>query len=252
MHHRQPCKETDQRKAKGKDAGSASTSATKGQQGRGFLIGQPPIINWPTGTTGAQTGSNQSSSNEILLADALGETEFGPVVVQFKEKGGFEGQLENPNITMLGTGFGIRKTTGTLARPNTTVLDAGVGKVAVQQASGSNGKVPGTEVGVQANVAAAPAKDMNVKEGGTTEPTWASISSGKRLIAKGMMLNFEPPTIVEGEKVVVLNKEELEKENATWSAAVIFMLLVRPTIGAIERFLRSNWNFIVNLKFLPY
>ncbi|KAK4369245.1 hypothetical protein RND71_013037 [Anisodus tanguticus] len=171
----------------------------------GFLIGQPPIINWPTGTTGAQTGSNQSSSNEILLADALGETEFGPVVVQFKEKGGFEGQLENPNITMIGTGFGRGKTTGTLAssttRPNTTILDAG------------------------ANVAAAPAKDMNVKEGGTTEPTRASISTGKRLIAKGIMLNFEPPTIVEGEKVVVLNKEELEKENATWSAAVIFYVI---------------------------
>ncbi|XP_019232866.1 PREDICTED: uncharacterized protein LOC109213514 [Nicotiana attenuata] len=64
-----------------------------------------------------------------------------------------------------------------------------------------------------------------------------------------MGLTYVPPMIQNGEKIVELQQEEVEKETEKWKMAVI-MYVVRdtPSIGAVERFIAFKWNFVTKPK----
>lgn len=74
--------------------------------------------------------------------------------------------------------------------------------------------------------------------------TWATVVTGNKLASRGMTLSFIAPMIKEGEKIDLLEKEEIEKENDKWKSSIILYLIGNSlTIGAVERFLASQWNF---------
>ncbi|XP_070057707.1 uncharacterized protein [Nicotiana tomentosiformis] len=62
------------------------------------------------------------------------------------------------------------------------------------------------------------------------EQKWTSLFAGNRLPARGMSLSFISPMIKEGEKIVQLKQEELDKGTI-------------PAIGELERFIDTQWNF---------
>lgn len=74
---------------------------------------------------------------------------------------------------------------------------------------------------------------------------WANLVAGNTFVARGMGLTYVAPMIQNGEKIVELQQAEVEKETEKWKMAVI-LYVVRDTlsIGAIERFITSQWNFI--------
>ncbi|XP_070002865.1 uncharacterized protein LOC142165884 [Nicotiana tabacum] len=64
------------------------------------------------------------------------------------------------------------------------------------------------------------------------------------MAAKGMYLIIIPPTIQDGIKKVQLQQEVMEPENMKWQKAVILYVIGEsPSIGAMERFKTSQWNF---------
>ncbi|XP_070039159.1 uncharacterized protein [Nicotiana tomentosiformis] len=64
------------------------------------------------------------------------------------------------------------------------------------------------------------------------------------MAARGMNLTYIAPTIQDGEKIVELNKEEVEKGSAKWRQALILYVVGEdPTIGTLERFIAAIWNF---------
>lgn len=64
-----------------------------------------------------------------------------------------------------------------------------------------------------------------------------------------MSLKFVEPVIKDGEKVIELDKEEIEKENSKWKQAlIVYVVGDSPTIGALERFIAAAWNFVTKPK----
>lgn len=73
------------------------------------------------------------------------------------------------------------------------------------------------------------------------EKNWANIFSSNRLAAKGMSLKYVAPMIKEGEKIVQLRKEDVEKETEKWKTTVILYVVGdTPTIGALKRFIKAQ------------
>lgn len=55
--------------------------------------------------------------------------------------------------------------------------------------------------------------------------------------------------IQNGEKIVELQQEEVEKETEKWRKAVIMYVVGdTPSIGAVERFIAFQWNFVTKPK----
>lgn len=70
------------------------------------------------------------------------------------------------------------------------------------------------------------------------------MTTGAKLGAKGMNLQFVEPVIIEGERVAQFQSEEIAKEIAMWQQTVIMYIVGEsPSIGAITRFVGTNWNF---------
>ncbi|XP_019237787.1 PREDICTED: uncharacterized protein LOC109217944 [Nicotiana attenuata] len=64
-----------------------------------------------------------------------------------------------------------------------------------------------------------------------------------------MDLSFISPNIKNGEVIVDLCKEEIEKETQKWKQALILYVVGgSPTIGAMERYIASVWNFVAKPK----
>ncbi|XP_019263541.1 PREDICTED: uncharacterized protein LOC109241271 [Nicotiana attenuata] len=64
-----------------------------------------------------------------------------------------------------------------------------------------------------------------------------------------MDLSFIAPTIKNGEVIIKLCKEEVEEETQKWKQALILYVVgSTPTIGAMERFIASAWNFTTKPK----
>ncbi|XP_009774607.1 uncharacterized protein [Nicotiana sylvestris] len=79
--------------------------------------------------------------------------------------------------------------------------------------------------------------------------SWANLVTGNTFAARGMGLSFVAPVIQNGEKIVELQKEEIEKEAEKWKITVIMYVVGdTPSIGAIERFIASQWNFVLKPK----
>ncbi|XP_019239744.1 PREDICTED: uncharacterized protein LOC109219729 [Nicotiana attenuata] len=74
--------------------------------------------------------------------------------------------------------------------------------------------------------------------------TWASVVTGSKLASKGMNLRYIPPSIQEGKTIVKLEQEDIEEESAKWRMAIILYVIGdSPSIGAVERFLITQWKF---------
>lgn len=89
-------------------------------------------------------------------------------------------------------------------------------------------------------------KNMHDKKAvptGNGERSWAGLLHENKFAAKGMNLSCIPPVIQDGEVVVQLLEEYIAEENQKWNRA-IFLYVVgnTPTIGAIERFIASQWS----------
>nr|XP_009591529.1 uncharacterized protein LOC104088537 [Nicotiana tomentosiformis] len=64
-----------------------------------------------------------------------------------------------------------------------------------------------------------------------------------------MDLSFIAPTIKNGELIVELCKEEIKKETQKWKQALILYVVGgSPTIGVMERYIASVWNFVAKPK----
>ncbi|OIT00302.1 persulfide dioxygenase ethe1 -like, mitochondrial [Nicotiana attenuata] len=73
---------------------------------------------------------------------------------------------------------------------------------------------------------------------------WKNLFVGNRMAARDMNLSFVALIVKDGEKIIELNKEEIEKENAKWrQALILYVVGDTPTIGALERFISAHWNF---------
>ncbi|XP_009798363.1 uncharacterized protein [Nicotiana sylvestris] len=60
-----------------------------------------------------------------------------------------------------------------------------------------------------------------------------------------MNLSFVAPIVQNGETIVELAKNEVEKETEKWrNALILYVVGNTPTIGALERFIVSQWNFV--------
>ncbi|XP_019260265.1 PREDICTED: uncharacterized protein LOC109238288 [Nicotiana attenuata] len=78
---------------------------------------------------------------------------------------------------------------------------------------------------------------------------WANLFVGSSYAAKGMDLSFIAPIIKNGEVTVELCKEEIEEETQKWKLALILYVVGgSPTIGAMERYIASVWNFVAKPK----
>ncbi|XP_060210241.1 uncharacterized protein LOC132637115 [Lycium barbarum] len=78
-----------------------------------------------------------------------------------------------------------------------------------------------------------------------TQASWATLVAGNKYASKGMTLTFIAPVIENGEKIVELQRAEVAKGTEKWNKAVILYVVGEdPSIGAIERFIASEWNFV--------
>ncbi|XP_075098965.1 uncharacterized protein LOC142175862 [Nicotiana tabacum] len=69
------------------------------------------------------------------------------------------------------------------------------------------------------------------------------------MAARGMNLTCIAPSIQDGEKIIELNKEKIEKGNVKWwQALILYVVGEEPTIGALERFIAATWNFALKPK----
>ncbi|KAK4727450.1 hypothetical protein R3W88_032367 [Solanum pinnatisectum] len=82
---------------------------------------------------------------------------------------------------------------------------------------------------------------------------WVNLFAGSKLAARGMNLQFIAPVVKGGEKIVELQKEEVDKEILKWvNAIVLYVVRDSPTIGALDRFIANQWNFAAKPKiFFP-
>lgn len=75
------------------------------------------------------------------------------------------------------------------------------------------------------------------------KPKWAILFNGNQLSARGVNLSYVAPTTKNGEKVVELNKDEVEKATEEWKQAIIFYVVGdSPTIATIERYIALYVN----------
>ncbi|XP_070055446.1 uncharacterized protein [Nicotiana tomentosiformis] len=78
---------------------------------------------------------------------------------------------------------------------------------------------------------------------------WANILTGKILAAKGMSLTYILPVMIDGERVVQLQVEEIAEETKKWNRALILYVVGdSPSIGAVGRIIATNWNFAAKPK----
>lgn len=85
----------------------------------------------------------------------------------------------------------------------------------------------------------------------TPEPAkkWANFFDTNRLSAKGMSLNYVAPIMKNGEKVIELNKEEVDKATEEWKQALILYVVgTSPTIAAVERYIATQVNTVSKPK----
>lgn len=59
-----------------------------------------------------------------------------------------------------------------------------------------------------------------------------------------MSLSYIAPMIKEGEKIAQLHQTELDKGTEKWKKAIILYVVgAAPSIGVMERFIGTQWNF---------
>nr|XP_016490849.1 PREDICTED: uncharacterized protein LOC107810572 [Nicotiana tabacum] len=90
---------------------------------------------------------------------------------------------------------------------------------------------------------------MEKANNGKENKNWANLFEGNRIVAKGMNLTFIALQIGNGVKIVQLEKEKVDRGAEKWRNAVIMYVTGETlTIGVVERFIESEWNFIAKPK----
>ncbi|KAK4706561.1 hypothetical protein R3W88_033881 [Solanum pinnatisectum] len=78
---------------------------------------------------------------------------------------------------------------------------------------------------------------------------WANYFNSKRISAKGMSLNYVNPVMRNGEQVIELKKEEIDKATAEWKQVLILYVVGEsPTIAEIERYIAMQVNMVSKPK----
>ncbi|KAK4733577.1 hypothetical protein R3W88_007838 [Solanum pinnatisectum] len=78
---------------------------------------------------------------------------------------------------------------------------------------------------------------------------WANFFNSKRMSAKGMSLNYVNPVMRNGEQVIELKKEEIDKATAEWKQVLILYVVGESsTIAEIERYIAMQVNMVSKPK----
>ncbi|KAK6796159.1 hypothetical protein RDI58_003860 [Solanum bulbocastanum] len=78
---------------------------------------------------------------------------------------------------------------------------------------------------------------------------WKGLFQDTIIGAKGMELSYVPLVLQDGKPLVKLSEEDVEIGNETWSiATILYVIRNTPSIGAIMRFIATEWNFMAKPK----
>ncbi|KAF3637456.1 putative protein DOWNSTREAM OF FLC-like [Capsicum annuum] len=78
---------------------------------------------------------------------------------------------------------------------------------------------------------------------------WTNFFDSNRLSANGVSLNYVAPVMKNGEKIIELNKEEIEKATEEWKQALILYVVGdSSTIAVIERCIALHINTVSKPK----
>ncbi|KAH0665545.1 uncharacterized protein [Solanum tuberosum] len=78
---------------------------------------------------------------------------------------------------------------------------------------------------------------------------WVNFFNSNRMSTKGMSLSYINPVIRNGEQVIELKKEEVDKATVEWKQALILYVVGEsPTIAAIERYIALQVNTVSKPK----
>ncbi|KAG5616167.1 hypothetical protein H5410_015991 [Solanum commersonii] len=74
---------------------------------------------------------------------------------------------------------------------------------------------------------------------------WTTLFDNNRLSARGMNLSYVAPVEKNGEKVIELNKEQIQKATKEWKKSLILYVVGEPpTIAAVERNIATQGSIV--------
>ncbi|XP_049414593.1 uncharacterized protein LOC125877301 [Solanum stenotomum] len=80
--------------------------------------------------------------------------------------------------------------------------------------------------------------------GESVKKPWTDLFATNRLATRGMNLNYIPPVIVDGQKVVEILPEDVVQDDEKWAPSiVVYVVGTTPSIGAMERFIMGQGTF---------
>lgn len=75
---------------------------------------------------------------------------------------------------------------------------------------------------------------------------WVGLFVQNKMTAQGMNLSYPPPIVQEGKVLIRFEREDMDEGNEKWKKVlVLYVLGNTASIGAIERFVASKWNFVM-------
>ncbi|XP_019235091.1 PREDICTED: uncharacterized protein LOC109215473 [Nicotiana attenuata] len=78
---------------------------------------------------------------------------------------------------------------------------------------------------------------------------WVNLFAGNNLASRGMSLKFIAPIVKNGEKIIELDTNEIDRETMKWQhAIVLYVMGESPSIGMLDQFIATQWNFISKPK----
>ncbi|OIT02999.1 hypothetical protein A4A49_04669 [Nicotiana attenuata] len=76
------------------------------------------------------------------------------------------------------------------------------------------------------------------------KPTLAAVVQGNRSIQQGLKLNYYPPVVKDGKKIVKLNLVEVEEQNRRWRTSLIgYVIGGSPQFKEMLKFVYGVWHF---------
>ncbi|XP_075103846.1 uncharacterized protein LOC142178405 [Nicotiana tabacum] len=74
---------------------------------------------------------------------------------------------------------------------------------------------------------------------------WVNLFAKNRVAKNGMALTYIPPPIVNGQMIVNLDKDQVDRENEKWKGALTaYVIGDMPVYNAMKRYIELNWNAI--------
>uniref|UniRef100_A0A0V0HCQ1 Putative ovule protein n=1 Tax=Solanum chacoense TaxID=4108 RepID=A0A0V0HCQ1_SOLCH len=91
------------------------------------------------------------------------------------------------------------------------------------------------------------AQQLNFREDTNTDgkKTWNSLFTLNRTATTGMPLSYNPPKIIDGRPVVVLEAPEIAKQTDEWNnALVVYTFGEAPAFSYMNNYIARYWNFV--------